>query len=157
MNSHQYFMDIAIDNARKASNEGEVPVGAVIVKDDKIIAMAYNMKETNKCVVEHAEIRAIKEASKVLGNWHLDDCTLYVTLEPCLMCAGAIMLARIKTIVFGTFDIKGGAYCSTYEINKISGLNHYPEVISEIRKNECSKMLSDFFKNIRERGDKYGV
>lgn len=148
------FMKEALKEAKKAYEKEEVPIGAVIVKDNKIIARAHNLRETRKQAVAHAEILAIEKACKKLGAWRLEDCDLYVTLEPCTMCAGAIINARIKKLYIGTMDEKGGAVGSKINIMKDVKLNHTTEVISGICKDECSKILKDFFKHLRE-GEKF--
>ena len=137
---------MALQEAKKARDIDEVPVGAVIVKDGKVLARSHNEKETKKDVTKHAEIIAIQKASKKLDNWHLDDCMLYVTLEPCAMCAGAIMQARIKKVVFGAFDPKGGSLESCFQLYNIKGFNHYPEVESGVLEEESAELLRNFFK-----------
>jgi len=140
------YMRMALQEAKKARDIDEVPVGAVIVKEGKVLARSHNEKETRKDVTKHAEIIAIQKASKKLDNWHLDDCILYVTLEPCAMCAGAIMQARIKKVVFGAFDPKGGSLESCFQLYNIKGFNHYPEVESGVLEEESAGLLKDFFK-----------
>ena len=145
---NEKYMKIALDEARKAYDEGEIPVGAVIVKDGEIIALGRNDRETTNDATGHAEIVAIREACRKLGGWHLDECELYVTLEPCPMCMGAIVNSRIKRVVFGAKDAKAGACGSV--INMCSyPLNHKPTVNSGILSEECAKILSDFFYNKR--------
>ena len=139
-------MKMALLEAKKASKIDEVPVGAVIVKAGKVLARAHNEKETKKDATKHAELIAIQKASKKLDNWHLDDCVLYVTLEPCAMCAGAIMQARIKKVVFGAFDPKGGSLESCFQLYNIKGFNHYPKVESGVLEEESVALLKDFFK-----------
>lgn len=148
------FMKEALKEAQKAYDKEEVPIGAVIVKNDKIIARAHNLRETKKKAIAHAEILAIEKACKKLGAWRLEDCDLYVTLEPCVMCAGAIINARIKNLYIGTMDEKGGAVGSKINLLKDIKLNHDVEVKSGILKEECSKILKDFFKELR-KGEKY--
>lgn len=148
------FMKEALKEAQKAYNKEEVPIGAVIVKNDKIIARAHNLRETKKKAIAHAEILAIEKACKKLDAWRLEDCDLYVTLEPCVMCAGAIINARIKNLYIGTMDEKGGAVGSKINLLKDIKLNHDVEVKSGILKEECSKILKDFFKELR-KGEKY--
>lgn len=150
MHTDRYFMNKAYQEAIKAANKDEVPVGAVLVKDNKIIARAHNLKEKKQCAVFHAEIECIQKACKKLNTWHLDDCVLYVTLEPCTMCAGAIIQSRIKKVVYGALDYKGGAMQSTYHLYDIKGFNHYPETVYYDKNEQCSKILTSYFKNKRK-------
>ena len=145
------YMKEALLFAEKAGKKGEIPVGAVIVKDGEIIATGYNRREQDNTALGHAEIEAINNACKALNRWRLDDCELYVTLEPCPMCAGAIINARLKMFVFGAFDKKAGS-CSNDSVIDLFSLpyNHKPEVWAGICEKQCSEMLSDFFKNLRE-------
>ena len=142
------FMLLALEEAQKAMAENEVPVGAVIVKDGEVIAKGRNRRENNKNALCHAEIEAIDNACKVLGGWRLGDCDLYVTLEPCPMCAGAIINARIRRVYFGAFDDKAGSFGSVEDFNRL-GYNHKPEIYAGIMEDECQKILTEFFKNIR--------
>ena len=151
---NEKFMKEALKEAKKAYDKVEVPIGAVIVKDNKIIARAHNLRETKKQACAHAEILAIEKACKKLNAWRLEDCDLYVTLEPCTMCAGAIINARIKNLYIGAMDEKGGAVGSKINILKDIKLNHEVEVITGILKDECSSILKDFFKELR-LGEKY--
>ena len=144
------YMRAALNEAKKCEAEGEVPVGAVIVKDGEIIATGRNRRETGKNALYHAELEAIDKACKALGGWRLFGCDLYVTLEPCPMCAGAIINSRIKTVYFGAYDNKAGSFGSVADFNRIP-YNHKPEIIGGIMENECAEMLSAFFKNIREK------
>lgn len=143
------YIKLALKEAQKAQNKDEVPIGCVIVKNDKIIARGYNLRETKNNVIKHAEIVAIEKACKKLGSWRLVDCELYVTLEPCAMCAGAIYQARIKKVVFGADDLKGGALGGNFDLFK-EKLNHYPEVQRGVLKEECSLIISNYFKNKRK-------
>ncbi|MBQ6884191.1 MAG: nucleoside deaminase [Clostridia bacterium] len=147
MNSR--FMTRAIELAKKASAEGEVPVGAVVVKDGKIIGEGYNMREQKKNALSHAEIEAINAACKTLGDWRLDNCTIYVTLEPCPMCAGAIINARISEVVFGAYDLNMGCMDS---VSNIAALPFAAEttVYGGIKEDECKKILTDFFEGVRK-------
>lgn len=145
------FMKQALIQAQKAYEIEEIPVGAVIVKDGKIIAKAYNQKETKGDPVAHAEILAIQRASKKLGRWRLDDCDLYVTLEPCSMCAGAIIQARINNLYIGTSDPKTGACGSVLNLLQDYTFNHKVNVTTGIMKNECEKILKDFFHYLRNK------
>ena len=151
---NEKFMKEALKEAKKAYDKKEVPIGAVIVKDDKIIARAHNLRETKKQAIAHAEILAIEKACKKIGAWRLEGCDMYVTLEPCVMCAGAIINARIKNLYIGTMDEKGGAVGSKINILKDIKLNHVVEVESGICMDECSQILKDFFKELR-MGEKY--
>lgn len=146
----EQYMTIALEYAKIAFEQEEVPVGCVIVKDNEIIATGYNQRETNQSALDHAEIIAIKEASKKLNSWRLENCTLYVTLEPCVMCAGAIIQARIKTVVFGAYDPKGGSFGSVVNLAEIKGLNHYPEIVPGVMVEESKQLLQDFFKTRRK-------
>ena len=151
MNTDQLFMQEALKLAKHAATLGEVPVGAVIVKDGKIIASAHNRRELDKDPVAHAEMLAIREASTVLGDWRLDGCTMYVTLEPCPMCAGALWLSRIKRCVYGCSDPKAGMLGSVDNLMKHSKLNHHYEVVSGVLSEECANELVSFFKKIRQK------
>ena len=148
------YMKQALALAKKAGASGEIPVGAVIVKDGEVIATGVNRRETDNTALGHAEIMAINSACERLGRWRLDDCELYVTLEPCPMCAGAIINARIKKVVFGAFDKKAGS-CSDDSVINLFNLpyNHRPEVWAGICEQECSEVLSSFFENLREKGN----
>lgn len=150
MNNEEKFMKEALKEAVKAYEKLEVPVGAVIVKDDKIIARAHNVKETKKDTTKHAEILAIQKASNKLNSWRLTDCDMYITLEPCTMCAGAIINSRIKKIYIGTMDEKTGACGSVLNLLEDYTFNHKVELETGILKDECKRILQDFFKNLRE-------
>lgn len=145
------FMKAALKEAQKAYSKEEVPIGVVIVKDEKIIARAHNLKETKKDTTEHAEIRAIKKASKKLNSWRLIDCEMYTTLEPCPMCAGAIIQARIKRVYIGTMDEKTGACGSVLNLFKDHKFNHIVEVEYGILEEQCREILQDFFKKLRKK------
>ena len=144
------FMDEALRLAREAAAEGEVPVGCVIVRNGEIVGRGRNRRETAKTALGHAEIEAISEACKNLGGWRLWECTLYVTLEPCPMCAGAIINARIPRVVFGARDPKGGALGSVLDLNEYP-FNHHPEVTPGVLEEDCRQILSAYFKNKREK------
>lgn len=148
---HEKYMKAALKEAYKAELLDEVPIGCVIVKDDKIIARGHNLRETKQQSINHAEIIAIQKACKKVGSWRLEDCTLYVTLEPCCMCAGAILQSRIPRVVYGAADPKGGSIESTMRMYEQDGFNHYPEVISGIMREECSQILTSFFRNKRKK------
>lgn len=141
------FMEMAIKEAEKAFLKEEVPVGCVIVKDGKILSKAHNLKHTKNIAIHHAEILAIQKACQKVGNWRLDDCELYVTLEPCVMCAGAIVQSRIRHVYFGAYDEKVGFY----QNNRIKNLNHYPIVQGGILEEECSQLLKKFFSERRKK------
>lgn len=144
------FMRQALELAAHAATLGEVPVGAVVVYKNSVIAAAYNERETKPSALAHAELTALELACKKLGRWRLSDCTLYVTLEPCIMCAGALVQARVDRVVYGARDPKGGAVDSLYKVLGDTRLNHRPEVVSGILHEECGKLLTDFFKMKRE-------
>lgn len=146
----EYMLE-ALKEASKALELDEVPVGCVIVKDDKIIARAHNIKESSNNPAGHAEILAIQQAAKYLNNWRLNDCELYVTLEPCLMCCGAIIQARIKKVYYGAVDTKAGGAESLAHTFDLQGLNHYVSYDGGILEKECQKLLSDYFKTKREK------
>lgn len=138
----------AIELAKIAFEKGEVPVGAVIVKDGKIIGEGYNMRETKQNALSHAEIEAINNACKTLGSWRLEDCEMYVTLEPCPMCTGAIINSRIKTVIFGAFDKNAGCMDSVINLCDYP-FNHKVEIYAGIMEDECKKILKDFFAQTR--------
>lgn len=142
------FMHAALDEAKKAADLGEVPVGAVIVKDGKIIARGHNLREQKQNVLSHAEIEAINSACTALGSWRLDGCELYVTLEPCPMCTGAIINSRIKTVIFGAFDKSMGSMESVINLCDYP-YNHKVEIYAGICEDECQKILQEFFKKLR--------
>ena len=154
MDSKEKFMKEALKEAKKAYEKLEVPVGAVIVKDGKIIARGHNLKETKKDTTKHAEIIAIEKASKKIGAWRLLDCEMYVTLEPCSMCAGAMINSRIKKLYIGALDKKTGAVGSVLNLLEDYKFNHNIEVEKEILKEDCEKILKDFFKNLRKMKNK---
>jgi tRNA-adenosine deaminase (EC 3.5.4.-) len=139
-----YYLDLALKEAQKAFLKDEVPVGAILTKDNQIIARGHNLRISKNNAIYHAEIVAIEKACKKLKTWRLDNCSLFVTLEPCLMCAGAIIQSRIKNVIFGAKDDKGGAIISKYTIFDDRKLNHHPNYVF-IDHPECSKILKDFF------------
>ena len=145
------YMKEAMKQAKKALKAGDVPIGCVIVYNDKIIARGYNKRNAKKTTLAHAELLAMAKASKVIGDWRLEDCTMYVTLEPCQMCAGAIVQARIPKVVIGTMNPKAGCAGSVLNLLQIEQFNHQVEVVYDVLKEECSVMLSDFFKELREQ------
>lgn len=142
-------MSLAIQEAKKARDINEVPVGAIIVKDNEIVASAFNLKESFKDVTAHAEILAIQKASKNLDRWRLTGCRMYVTLEPCVMCSGALINSRIDKVIFGAYDKRFGGCRSLYNILDNGDLNHVIEVVEGVKEEECSKLLSDFFRKRR--------
>ena len=146
------FMRRALAEARKAATLGETPVGAVLVMDGQVIAAAHNMRETWQDPVAHAEVLAVREASARLGTWRLKDATLYVTLEPCLMCAGALVLARISRLVYGCRDEKAGALGSVYDVVRDGRLNHTYPITPGVLEAECRDVLKDFFAGLRAEG-----
>lgn len=150
MNREEKFMKEALKEARKAYDKLEVPVGAIIVKDHKIISKAHNLKETKFDTTKHAEILAIQKASKKLNSWRLIDCEMYVTLEPCSMCAGALINSRIKKVYIGANDEKTGAVGSVFNLLEDYTFNHKVEIEKGILKQECENILKDFFKQIRK-------
>lgn len=153
MTEQEKYMKAALKLAHRAAEEGEVPVGAVVVCDGKIVGRGRNRRETKKNALHHAEIEAIEKACKKLGGWRLHRCDLYVTLEPCPMCAGAIINSRIRRVYFGAYDNKAGSFGSVANFNLIP-YNHKPEIYGGIMEDECSAMLSEFFKKLRQRNNK---
>lgn len=153
---HYYFMSMALEQAYRANGEGEVPVGAVVVKRGEVIAKAYNQVIKRNDPTAHAEILALREAASILKNYRLIDTTLYVTVEPCLMCGGALIQARVNKLIFGTFDPKMGAFGSIYNLAEDKRLNHRIEVESGILEEECCKLIKIFFKK-RRRGTEEAI
>ncbi|MCR5107711.1 MAG: tRNA adenosine(34) deaminase TadA [Lachnospiraceae bacterium] len=151
MDIHEKYMKEAIKQARKAEAINEVPIGCVIVYEDKIIARGYNRRKTDKNTLSHAELIAIRKASKKLGDWRLEGCTMYVTLEPCQMCAGAIVQARIDRCVIGCMSPKSGCAGSIINLLNMEEFNHKVEIIKGVLEKECSGILSDFFIKLREK------
>ena len=151
---HDYWMRQALDEARAAFEEDEVPVGAVVVHEERVIAQAHNQRETLNDPTAHAEMIAITQAAEALGSWRLTNCTLYVTLEPCPMCAGAIVQARLPTVILGAADPKGGGCQSLYAITNDERLNHRSVVIGGVLEHECSTILTEFFQQQRALGKK---
>ena len=141
----------AIRQAKKAGKLDEVPIGCVIVRDGKIIARGYNRRNTEKSTLAHAEIQAIRKASKVVGDWRLEDCTMYITLEPCQMCAGAIVQARIPRVVIGSRNPKAGCAASILDLLQVPAFNHQVELEEGVLQEECSEMLTSFFRELRKK------
>ncbi|MCJ7991395.1 tRNA adenosine(34) deaminase TadA [Priestia sp. OVS21] len=151
MLNDEKYMRLAIDEALKAKDKLEVPIGAVIVQNDEVVASAYNLRETEQRSVAHAELLAIDEACKKLRTWRLEDATLYVTLEPCPMCAGAIVLSRVKRVVFGAYDPKGGCAGTLLNLLEFEKFNHQAEVVGGMLEKECGSLLTTFFRELRQR------
>lgn len=147
----EYYMKVALKEAEKAYKKDEVPIGAVIVKGGKVIARAHNLRESSNQAIAHAEILAIQKACKKLGAWRLENCDLYVTLEPCAMCTGAIINSRIKNLFIGAMDLKSGTVGSKLNLLKDYKFNHTVDVQTGILQEECSNILSEFFKDLRKR------
>ncbi|WP_082231935.1 tRNA adenosine(34) deaminase TadA [Halobacillus massiliensis] len=146
----QYYMELAIAEAGKAEELGEVPIGAVIVHNDEVIARGYNLRESSQLASSHAEFIAIEKANQVIGSWRLEDCTLYVTLEPCPMCAGAIVQSRIPTVVYGAADPKAGCAGTLMNLLQEERFNHQCEVRAGVLESECGALLTSFFKELRK-------
>ena len=144
------FMRQAITQAKKAEKLMEVPIGCVIVYEGKVVARGYNRRNTDKNTLSHAELNAIRKASKKLGDWRLEECTMYVTLEPCQMCAGAIVQARIPNVVIGCMNPKAGCAGSIINLLDMKQFNHQVEVIRGVRQDECSEMMKSFFRDLRQ-------
>lgn len=155
--SHEYYMELALLEARQAAKEGEVPVGAVIVKDGRIIAQAHNMREQWLDATAHAEVIVIRKACEILQNWRLAGCILYVTVEPCPMCAGAIYNSRVETVIFGCRDNRAGAVESLFNVLSHPLLNHQPQVIGGILEEPCAAVVKDFFAKQRTKDKRFFV
>lgn len=152
MNSNERWMEVALKEAQFAYKRKEVPVGAIIVHKEQVIGKGFNQTETLQDPTAHAEIIAITAAASHLGSWRLEDCTLYVTLEPCPMCAGAVVLARIPKLIFGAYDPKAGGCTSLYTITNDTRLNHRVHTDGGVLEGKCSTLLKDFFTTMRENG-----
>lgn len=150
MNKQEKFMSLAIKEAKKAKNRDEVPIGAIIVKDNKVVSRGYNLRESKQNSLKHAEIIAIDKACRKLGNFRLEECDLYVTVEPCLMCSGAIVQSRIRKVFFGACDEKYGAVTSAANAFDIKA-NHKVEFEQGLCKEECERLMKDFFRELREK------
>ncbi|RLQ81593.1 tRNA adenosine(34) deaminase TadA [Planomicrobium sp. Y74] len=150
----QHYMKMAIEEANKAAAKGEVPIGAVIVRDGEVIARAHNLRETTQNAVTHAELLAIQQACEELGSWRLENTILYVTLEPCPMCAGAILQSRIPRVVYGARDVKAGSVDSLYRLLNDNRFNHQCEVKENVLADECGGLLTQFFRGLREKKKK---
>ena len=151
MTQDEKYMRAALREAKKAYKLDEVPIGCVIVQNDKIVARGYNRRNTDKNTLAHAEISAIKKASKKTGDWRLEDCTMYVTLEPCQMCAGAIVQSRLKKVVIASMNPKAGCAGSVINLLQMKQFNHQVEMVTGVLEEECSTMLSGFFQELREK------
>ena len=151
MTQDEKYMKAALREAKKAYKLDEVPIGCVIVQNDKIIARGYNRRNTDKNTLAHAEMSAIKKASKKTGDWRLEDCTMYVTLEPCQMCAGAIVQSRLGKVVIGSMNPKAGCAGSVINLLQMRQFNHQVEMVTGVLEEECSTMLSGFFQELREK------
>ena len=151
MTQDEKYMKAALREAKKAYKLDEVPIGCVIVQNDKIIARGYNRRNTDKNTLAHAEMSAIKKASKKTGDWRLEDCTMYVTLEPCQMCAGAIVQSRLGKVVIGSMNPKAGCAGSVINLLQMKQFNHQVEMVTGVLEEECSTMLSGFFQELREK------
>jgi tRNA(adenine34) deaminase len=149
--SDEYYMKEAIKEAKKAEGVFEVPIGAVVVIEGKIISRAHNLRESKQSAVAHAEILAIEQACQLVGSWRLENASLYVTLEPCAMCSGAIILSRVKRVVYGAADPKGGCAGTFMNLLQDERFNHQSEVTSGVLEEECGQLLSDFFRQLREK------
>lgn len=150
MSIDEKYMKAALLEAKKAYSKDEVPVGAVIVKNDKIIARGHNLRESKNDPTMHAEIVAIRKACKKANSWRLEDATIYVTVEPCSMCAGTILWTRIKRVVYGASDPKGGSLGGSFNLYEMPNLNHHPEITGGVLKEECGELMSQFFKGKRK-------
>ncbi|MFY4777410.1 tRNA adenosine(34) deaminase TadA [Metabacillus sp. RGM 3146] len=151
MKNDEYYMMLALEEAKEAEARGEVPIGAVLVYNDEVVAKGFNLRETEQRSVAHAEILAIDEACRKLGTWRLEDTTLYVTLEPCPMCSGAIVLSRIKRLVYGAPDPKGGCAGTLMNLLQEDRFNHQVEVTAGILQSECGSLLTGFFRSLRQK------
>lgn len=151
MNDEKFFMQLAIEEAKIARDQKEVPIGAIIVKDGEVIARAHNLRETNQSATAHAEILAIQKACEKLGTWRLEGASLYVTLEPCPMCAGAILMSRVDRVVYGAVDPKAGCAGTFMNLLDDSRFNHQCEVIRGVCEEECGHLLTAFFRDLREK------
>ncbi|GKV67238.1 MULTISPECIES: tRNA adenosine(34) deaminase TadA [Sporosarcina] len=151
MKDDQYYMRLALEEAQMAAELHEVPIGAVIVHDGQVIARAHNLRETSQNAVTHAELTAIQQACETIGSWRLEDTVLYVTLEPCPMCAGAILQSRIPRVVYGARDPKGGCVHTFYHLLNDERFNHQCEVTEGILAEDCGRILTDFFRALRQK------
>ena len=157
MTEDERFMRQAITQAKKALKNGDVPIGCVIVREGKVIARGYNRRNMDRQSLAHAELMAIKKASKIVGDWRLEDCKMYVTLEPCQMCAGAIVQARMPEVIMGCMNPKAGCAGSVINLLDMEGFNHRVKITKGVLQEECSTMLTEFFKKMREKGKEKSI
>ena len=150
MDNYELYMKEALKEAELAALEDEVPIGCVIVCNDIIIARAHNQRETTNNPLGHAETLAIKKASEIINDWQLVNCELYVTIEPCIMCAGAIIQSRIKKVIYGAPDYKGGAFGSSINVLEAKDINHRPEIVNGVLEKECQEVIKNYFKSKRK-------
>ena len=151
MKDHNYYMEMALEEARCAYQKGEVPVGAVLVIDDEVVAKAHNTREASQQALNHAEMLVIKEACEKIGFWRLDNSYLYTTVEPCVMCSGAIIQARVENVIYGAADVKYGCCGSCIDLVANNKFNHQAHIISGVLEEECVALMKDFFRELRER------
>jgi len=151
MKSDEVYMQLAIEEAKKAEAVGEVPIGAVMVYEEQVIAKGHNQRETNQTTLSHAELIVIQQANEEIGSWRLEDCTLYVTLEPCPMCAGAIVQSRVKRVVYGAIDPKAGCAGTLMNLLQEERFNHQVEVTKGMMEEACSMLLKNFFRELRKK------
>ncbi len=154
LSREEKYMREALKEAKKAWEKNEVPIGAVVVMDDKIVGRGHNLRISSKSALAHAELMAIQKANRKTGDWRLDNAEIYVTLEPCPMCAGAILQSRIKKVYYGAKDPKAGSVDSLISLYEVKGYNHHPEVVSGVLEEECSAVLKEFFKQLRNQTKK---
>lgn len=154
MTADEKYMKAALEQAKKAYKIGEVPIGCVIVFEDRVIARGYNRRNTDKNALSHAELNAVRKACRKVGDWRLEDCTMYITLEPCQMCAGAIVQARIKRVVVGSMNAKAGCAGSVLNLLQMKEFNHQVEFEKGVLAEECTNLLQQFFKELREEKQK---
>lgn len=145
------FMGLALEEAEKALLLREVPIGAIVVKDGVVIGSGYNRRETDKDPTAHAEIIALRDAARTLGGWRLTNCDMYVTIEPCAMCAGALIQSRIRRVVFGAHDTKAGACGGAFDLPALTYHNHHPVIVSGVQQERCSELMGAFFKTLRQK------
>lgn len=157
MQQQNKYMELALKEAYKCLKNDDVPVGCVIVRNDEIIAKAYNRRKKDKNTLKHCELIAIDRACKIVGDWRLEDCTMYVTMEPCQMCAGAILQARLKKIVIGTRNYKSGCCGSVINLLNYEGFNHIVDIEYDVMSYECSSIVKEFFEKLRYNDKRYNI
>ncbi len=150
MKTDEYYMHLALKEAEKSAQMDEVPIGAVLVENNHVLARGHNMKEKKKDPTCHAEIEVIRKACKKKASWRLENATLYVTIEPCMMCAGTMVWSRVRRIVYGAKDPKGGAMGSSFSLLEVKRLNHYPEITGGVLEEECAQIMKDYFQKKRK-------